>query len=871
MIPLWRKRLVPTFSGQPAVFKPGCPLFFRPRVDPLEDRLLLSTYTVTNTLDSGPGSLRQAILDSNSNGGPNVIDFSIDSGAQTITPASPLPAMTNPVTIDGTTQPGFTGSPLIVLTGTSAGSGASGLTISGGPSTVKGLVINGFSRIGVQLMSSGDLVEGNYLGTDVTGTIAHGNDIGVEVSLGYGNDTIGGTTAADRNVISGNTSEGIRFDPLTGANLIQGNYIGTDVTGANALGNGTGSTGTGVFLQLSVNNTIGGTTAGARNVISGNSGTGVFDQGSGGDVLEGNYIGTDASGTRPLSNGIGTVGDGVFLQSPSNRIGGTTPGAGNLISGNSGTGVYIQGSGNVLEGNYIGTDVTGTQPLGNGTGVQTADATTVGGVMPGAGNLISGNQTYGVFLSGAGDVVQGNFIGTDITGSAPVGNTAGIFISGIGSHSTIGGTTAAARNLISGNTQTGMSMVAVGHNRIEGNYIGTDVTGTNPLGNRIGIVIGESNDRIGGTNAGAGNLISGNVGFGIDLTSAASRNRIEGNYIGTDFTGTAALPNGFGIVDSGFHNKFGGRKAGAGNLISGNITEGIDFASNGGREKVQGNYIGTDVTGTRPLGNGDNGILIGGAAYHDSIGGTKAGAGNIIAFNGHDGIFVAGGTRDPIHQNSIFANAHLGIELILDGNHNQASPVITSAISADGQITIQGTLTSTATTQFTLEFFANPVADSSGAQFLGSDVVTTDGSGQASFTVSFSVGVPPNQYITGTATAPTKDTSEFSTPVIVMGGARVDVNRTVFFLDASGLWKSDGTAAGTVFLEHINEEEPAQFADANGTLFFQAASNGFPDRQPWDIDGTQDARVTGGPLDAVMESLLDPAADVLAWNWLARS
>jgi len=167
------------------------------------------TLTVTNTNDSGPGSLRQALLDSNANAGPDVINFSIASGAQTITVLSLLPTITDAVTIDATTQPGFTGTPLIELTPDPQLIG-DGVVITGGNSVVRGLVLNRFRGNAIRLETGGgNTIEGNYIGTDATGAVSAFNYLsGISLSGSSGN-VIGGNTASARNVISGNLGNGV--------------------------------------------------------------------------------------------------------------------------------------------------------------------------------------------------------------------------------------------------------------------------------------------------------------------------------------------------------------------------------------------------------------------------------------------------------------------------------------------------------------------------------------------------------------------------------------------------------------------------------------------------------------------------------------
>jgi hypothetical protein len=337
----------------------------RLRVEPLEDRMLLSsTFTVTNTNDSGPGSLRAAITQVNQDTQPgtDTITFAIGSGAQTIVPLTALPTITHPVVIDGTTQPGYAGTPLIQLDGASAGY-TYGLTVAGGNSTVEGLVINRFTEGEIYLTGiGGDTVAGNYIGTNSTGTAgfasnAQGID-GVLVNSTANNNVIGGTTAAARNVISGNH---IGINAYSQGNLIEGNYIGTDVTGTQAVANTQG-----VILNNAYN-TLGGTAAGAGNLISGNT-YDVHLTGSQ-NVVEGNLIGTDCTGMHLLAGAAPPANDfGFYYPAANNTIGGTAPGAANVIAGCL-SAVYPAGAIQDFQGNYFGTDAIGTGALGIFEGV----------------------------------------------------------------------------------------------------------------------------------------------------------------------------------------------------------------------------------------------------------------------------------------------------------------------------------------------------------------------------------------------------------------------------------------------------------------------------------------------------------------------
>jgi titin len=586
------------------------------------------------------------------------------------------------VVIDGSTQPGFAGTPLIQLNGTGSAA-VNGLTITAGYSTVQYLNIRGFyNGSGLQISGNGsDVIANNYIGTDVTGISNHRNQVGLEMMAS--NSWIVG------NLISGNAT-GLLI--AGDGNLLQGNVIGPDVTGRRALANVTG-------IRINgAHNTVGGTAAGAGNLISGNNGAVLIY--SNGNLVQGNYIGTDASGTQGLGNN-----GGVYIYGSDNTVGGTAAGAGNLISRNTGA-LGIFGSGNLVQGNYIGTDITGTQALGNNGGVDIYGSdNTVGGTAAGAANLISGNNVA-LDISSNGNVVQGNYIGTDITGTHSLRNNFGVEVVD-GSGNTIGGTEAGAANLISGNG-AGVAIYASG-NLVQGNYIGTDITGTQGLGNVTGVAIGGSGNTVGGTMAGAGNLISGNGAEGVSIVGDG--NIVQGNDVGTDSTGSQALGNAYGVlIDSGSNNL---------------------------------------------------------------IGGTTAGAGNTIAFNRRDGVLVNQDAGNAVLRNAIFRNGNLGIELTNGGNHDQEAPVITSATSGGGVTTLSGMLQSAPNTRFVIELFVNQTCDPSGLgegeQFLASLTVTTDSGGAASFTLALAIDVPPGEFLTATATDPEGNTSEFSACAEVSG------------------------------------------------------------------------------------------------------
>jgi titin len=504
--------------------------------------------------------LREAITAANATTAADTIKFNIlGGGPRTITPSSPLPQITSPLTIDGYSQPGSkvatstTDAVLnIELSGGNPATSGKGLEITAANSTVKGLAINRWDQplIITGSGATGNKVVGNYIGTDVTGTVDLGN-FNNGVVINAPNNTVGGTTAAARNIISGSDNAwGVRIagSGATG-NKVMGNYIGTDKTGTADFGNAFDGV---LVYDGAATNTIGGTTAGARNIISGNGRHGVFIESSSsnlatGNKVMGNYIGTDKTGTADLGNSL----DGVNIDGASeNTIGGPvtrTSNPRNIISGNDNSGVSIINFGadaegnNKVMGNYIGTDKNGTTALGNlGTGVSISHVpgNIIGGTTAGARNIISGNGD-GVSMFGSnatGSKVMGNYIGTDKTGTADLGNGGtGVSISR-SNDNTVGGTTAGARNIISGNDGSGVSLFD-GANKVMGNYIGTDVTGTLDRGNSLdGVRLpGASGNTIGGTEAGARNIIFGNGGIGVHISPNAQfadpDNRILSNSI----------------------------------------------------------------------------------------------------------------------------------------------------------------------------------------------------------------------------------------------------------------------------------------------------------------------------------------------------
>lgn len=511
-----------------------------------------ATFTVTTTNNDGPGSLSKAILDANASPGADLITFAIPgTGPFVIGAGAGFPAITDPVTVDATTQPGYAGAPVVELHGASF---ASGLAILAGASTVRGLAFTACSP-GIYLdAGDGNVVAGNYVGIDTTGAPTAGQQfIGITIRDTSEDNTIGGTTADARNVISGNVSAAIAGGG--DGTRILGNFIGTNPSGTAAV-----MVGKGVSLSDGAGMVVGGTAPGSRNVVSGNSGGGLFVGGNASALVQGNYFGTDASGSAQI------VGDTLSLAvwlSLAVTVGGTTPAARNVVSGTSGTGLSLFGGTDgyepLVQGNYIGLNASGTAAISNGSaGIELENAAdvTIGGVVAGAGNVISGNsvgiRAFGETSSGLR--IQGNLIGTNAAGTAAVPNgQGGIELSNM-PEALVGGTTAGARNVISGNGGSGIG--ASSPVRVEQNLIGTDVTGTVPMGNRFFGVFADGST-VGGDDPAAANLIAynGDAGVAWQTTGGvlARRNSIHSNGgLGLDFVsfnGGGVTPNDPGETD----------------------------------------------------------------------------------------------------------------------------------------------------------------------------------------------------------------------------------------------------------------------------------------------------------------------------------
>jgi hypothetical protein len=671
--------------------------------------------TVCNSNDSGPGSLRQAIADTNADiTGVDEITFNLPgTGPFTIQPGSPLEPVSTPVFINGYSQPGSSPNtlpnqgpgagdnavPNITVDGRNYNSPADGLAIAAGYSTVQGLTIQNFANA-IHLMTQGnDVVQGNVM-----------------------------PSAA-------------------------------------------------VVIDSVPNNTVGGTAPGARNVCAS-----IAIYGGGGNVLEGNYI--DTNGIQVL--GVGEMG----ISGSDNILGGTAPGAGNVIAGHDNgdaAGVNIFGDGNVVQQNYIGLDAAGTSTIN------------------GLGSDQYGNSLYGVYIW-------------------------------TGNNNIIGGTSPSARNVISG--WLGMIIMASGAattNVVEGNYLGTNAAGTEALPSTNpseGIEVDSGQVVIGGSTPGSGNLIV-DTGVGLNLGAGVFGScLVEGNQI-QDCAGGGVLDYDTGDVIAAntiASNRTGVQIAGTnisveGNSIYQNTGPGVVLVPGCTENAVEGNAI-HDNTGPGVWIQGDS---LFGYATGNSI------EANSIYNNGQRGIVLgdivdaAGNLTPPPYP----AGTPQGLQTW--ANNSQIYPFIRAAQSSSTSTTITGTLTSTAYHTFRLEFFSNIAADPSGygqgQTFLGSAEVTTGGSGNpvsspdgsavinadASFTVTLPTPVLAGQnYLTATATdMTTGDTSEFSPDFAIPAANQAPITSQNLQALLSAVAPTGGSR--TVFLAATTADEAHTIiAAANG-------------------------------------------------------
>lgn len=939
-----------------------------------DDANASATSTTCATV-AGTCTLRAAIEASDASGAPATIAFDLPgSGPQTISPATALPAITVPVYINGATQPGSAAPTAsapatieVILNGITQrqhGIDAPGLTLAPGAA---GSIISGLDLLffgGPQIKSQADRAQ---FSGDVIGNLP-GQSAFDPVGIGlYGvtGDVVGGTDPAERDVIIASRGQGV-LDTGGSQNTIAGSYIGTtqtagwtqtgsgvgvdleNTTADTIIGNvisgnsenavdvngGSGATiaandigvnaggmsvdgngGAGIAVDNSPQVTIGGPDPAAMNVISANFGDGISLMGaSGGAVILNNHIGTNAAGTAwdansnpnqgnrswgnqdfgidvqggagdeigapgagnvidsndftqegqaaeaqiyitganaaaanvpndatvqanllgvtPAGVSYGTpalgVADGIDVSAVASvTIGGPVAGDGNVIANMPYRGVVLDHvSGGAIQDNLVGTDLSGEHAAGNNVSgygevfLYDSEHIQVGGARPsgegacatgatcgaawralGPGNVFSDagpvepQAAFGLSLEGGQDnTIEGNLIGTDITGEQPLGNgTCGLVVDGGATDTQIGGTAPGEGNLISANGLHGIQVNTATGTEILGNEIGTNLSGSRALGNGSTGVLVAGPDAvgtvIGGPGAGAGNLISGNqagdsgVGVQIGLAGTAagavSDTTVAGNRIGTDAAGTAAIPNGVGgidVTDGVAGLTIGGTAAGAGNVISGNAGNGIQV--NPTTATVSGlvifaNLIGTDAGGTAALPNTGNGVEVDADAAGFAIGGTGSGQANVIADNGADGVLLDGASRITVRGNAISGNAKLALALSGGANASLPAPTLTSALRNGRTVTVEGTLTAKPNATYTVDYYASPNTGSGGtpeaARWVGSATVTTDGRGFATLSsFTYAPGsADATPLTTATVTDAAGDTSALSAAIPV--------------------------------------------------------------------------------------------------------
>jgi hypothetical protein len=520
------------------------------------------------------------------------------------------------------------------------------------------------------------------------------------------------------------------------------------------------------------------------------------------------------------------------------------------------------------------------------------------------GVVVNRSPTVGICVQGSPAFeIDGCFIGTNATGTAALGNDTGILL--ISDDNLVGGATPAARNLIAGNTTgiqigTGIAQAppnTARNNLVTGNLIGTNAAGTAALpGQSTGIVVQMDSSSFSGHSSSIGgpgpqfrNVISGQAQDGVLLAGGSllgpGQNDVLGNYIGTDVTGTAALPNGNGVRVTAFNggNSVGSTTAATGNLISGNLGSGVAIGTPD--NIVRFNRIGTDAAGTGALPN-SIGIQI-------DVADDNLVTANTIAFNGNAGVLIGviddTTVGDTIDESSIHSNGARGIDLIGAANNAQSAPAITAASIAGPTLTVSGTLTSAPGASFLVQIFSNAACDASGfgegQTFLGETTVNTNGAGSGSFG-PLALTIPAGQpVITATATANANgSTSEFgacftatgggppNTPPVAVADAYSTNEGVPLVVAAPGVLGNDTDADLDALTAVLN------VGPANGTLaldpngsFTYAPNPGFSGADSFTYhanDGAADSNVVTVSIDVIDLGVAEPIPTLQGWALL---
>jgi hypothetical protein len=740
------------------------------------------------------------------------------------------------------------------------------LADAGGGNTIGGVlpgegnVISG-NLYGIYLLGStpvGNRIVGNIIGPQANGTTmvpSNAQVDGIWIS-GSQNNIIGGNTPGARNIISANSGEGIYMaSPGCSGNIIKGNYIGLDKTGTSFIASTSQNIGIWIALDAGANNIIGGSGAGEGNVISGNyDAGGVYSFGvylscAVGNNVVGNIIGPQKDGISYVAGNLQVEGVDIN-NSPNNIIGGSIPGSGNIISGNETFGIVISGAsstGTIIKGNNIGIDINGTtfitgstQNTGILVNTSAGSGTIIGGTGATEGNLISGQSGGGV-LNGCGiNIVNtsggvsvlGNIVGPQKNGTSYLASNNQVYGVLINSspNNIIGGSTVAARNILSANEFYGFQVdgAASTGNIVKGNYIGIDKSGTSFItgstqntGVYIQATCGAGNT-IGGSNVGEGNVISGNndgagTGIGVNLIStAAGGNTVIGNIIGPQANGTSYVTSNLQIygvqINNSPANKIGGNSAGTRNVISANETAGVFLtgASSTGNI-IKGNYIGIDKNAAGPItgSSQDYGVLINTSAANNTIGSTAAGEANIIAFNTVNGLNLTSlaAIGNKISGNPIYKNTGKEININYgptQANSGLAFPVITSATGT----AVSGTSAASAT----VEIFNSPSSNSCFDAQIYLGTVIANGTGNWTLATALAGG----DTVIATATNAANSTSEFSSCVPVLSAQTITTSAIApTLLCSGGAVKVSYTITGTFNAGNIFT---AQLSDAAGSF-----------------------------------------------------
>jgi hypothetical protein len=609
-----------------------------------------------NTDDNSIGTLRFAINFANSNSGPDSIYFedTFDWLNNPIALQSDLPAITDDSTkingdVDGD------GLPNVIITDPTAGSLGNGISIRSAHNDIRGLVINSFLGGEGILVDSDDahdnLIAGNYIGTNSDGSAAQSNQIGIQIVNGAYANTIGGSGPGAGNIISGNNygviiSGSVGLD--TRDNDVINNIIGLNKAGDATLGNNL----YGIYLQRTSGNEIT-----QRNVIAGSIAgihiIGEADKISTGNIITDNYIGTDTSGTasRPNTNGIF-----ISEHSTGNFIGDGSFNGGNLISGNTSNGIYIERGGDQTSilGNIIGLSSNGVDPLPNGSnGIEIQGNArdildlTIGNGTPDGRNVIAANNDWNLKIFKTDNCnIYGNYIGTDTDGNTRINNEGAIqFRNSI--NSLIQG------NVIGGFDRWGGLYLADNDSLIiSANRIGIGADGASDISAVDGILVASEPEGINlirgeKTHIGTGEISNanyiGNFYKGIVVGADAGVTNIAGNVIGLEADGETAASNNFGLVihsDGNHINR---------NVISANESYGVQIFSN--NNIVIRNTVGPVLSGNAPVTGANQSIgLMLWDAGSNQIGGNNYTDANIFADN-QNGLAISGGNNNTVTYN----------------------------------------------------------------------------------------------------------------------------------------------------------------------------------------------------------------------------